>query len=197
MGILRPHLTLTLLLAPLAVFGWTFHPDERMEPDASSPRHIAMFEEFKTLAEKGDVDAQFKLGFCYKIGCGTPKRDYLLAKKWFLKAAEAGLADAQFELADSKYFDRDKDKETYFKFLYQAAARNYPKAFYSLGAHYENGWGVPRDELEAYAYYNLAYSAFPWAARSCQDLEKKMTPEQRLAGQKRSKEILKELESKR
>jgi TPR repeat protein len=187
---------LALALNPLASFGWVIFPDERMVPDNSSPQLVAIFEEFKASAEKGDINAQFKLGFCYYIGCGIPKRDYLLAKKWFLKAADAGLVDAEFKLA-MDYFGRVEQKELHFKYLYKAAAGKYPKAYYALGTYHENGWGVPRDELEAYAYFNLAYSDLPWAQSSCQELEKKMTPEQRLAGQKRSKEILKELEAKK
>ena len=189
---------LTLAFAPLCSFGWDIFPDERMVPDKSTPALVNMFEEFKSLAEKGDVSAQFKLGFCYEIGCGTPGRDYALAKKWYLKAAEAGLPDAQFELTKSRYTSRTgDDRDTHFKWLYRAASAKYPKAYHALGAYFEYGMGVPKDELEAYAYYNLSAPYLGWSEAARDALEKNMTSEQRLAGQKRSKEILKELEAKK
>jgi len=197
---LRWAALLAFVLAPLSSFGWTIFPDERMRPDKSTPELVAMFEEFKESAEKGDIQAQFKLGFCYYIGCGVPARDYKLAVECYRKAAEAGLADAQFELG-SEYGGAskvlDKNTELYLKWVMKAAAQKYPKAYHSLGASYDLGIGVPKDEIEGYAYYNLAASDLPWSRRCRDDMEKNMTSEQRLAGQKRSKEILKELEAKK
>ncbi len=175
-----------------------------MCPDKSTPELVAMFEEFKESAEKGDIQAQFKLGFCYYIGCGVPARNYKLAVEWYRKAAEAGLADAQY--AYSRCFDGlytsdilPKNDELAKKWLMKAAAQRYPKALCSLGVCHEKGWdGFVRDELEAYAYYNLAASfGDKYAAMNLKDMESKMSFEQRLAGQKRSKEILKELEAKK
>ena len=189
-----------MLAIPLASFGWDIFPDERMRPDKATPELVEIVEEFKVLAEKGDVNAQFKLGFCYYIGCGVAARDYKLAIQWYRKAAEAGLADAQFALG-SEYGGAskvlEKDPELYLKWVTKAAAQKYPKAYHSLGASYELGIGVSRDEIEGYAYYNLAAPYLSWSRRSRDDMEKVMTQEQRIAGQKRSKEILKELESKR
>jgi hypothetical protein len=187
-------------LSPLASLGWTIFPDDRMVPDKSTPELVAMFEEFKASADKGDVNAQFKLGFCYYIGCGVPARDYKLAIEWYRKAAEAGLADAQFALGSeyggaSKVLEKDPDLS--LKWITKAAAQKYPKAYHSLGASYELGIGVPKDEIEGYAYYNLAAPYLAWSRRSRDDMEKSMSAEQRLAGQRRSKEILKELESKK
>lgn len=191
---------LALAISPLCSFGWVVFPDDRMVPDKTTPELVGMVEEFKVLAEKGDVSAQFKLGFCYYIGCGVSARDYKLAIQWYRKAAEAGLADAQFELG-SEYGGAskvlEKDPELYLKWVIKAAAQKYPKAYHSLGASYELGIGVPKDEIEGYAYYNLAAPYLPWSRRSRDDMEKVMTQEQRIAGQKRSKEILKELESNR
>ena len=187
---------LALAIAPLASFAWDIFPDDRMVPDKSTPELVALFQEFKAAAEKGDVAAQFKLGYCYYIGCGIPSRDYSLAKKWYIKAAEAGYPDAQFALM-GLYSRSGDERDEHFKWLYKAAASKYPKAYHALGAYFEFGWGVPKDELESYAYYNLAAPFLPWSASSRDIMEKNMTSEQRLAGQKRSKEILKELEAKK
>ena len=55
------------------------------------------FNEIKKLAEKGDSDAQYKLGQMYRKGKGI-SRDYKQAAYWYTKAAEQGNAHAQFFL---------------------------------------------------------------------------------------------------
>ncbi|MBF0185127.1 MAG: SEL1-like repeat protein [Magnetococcales bacterium] len=49
------------------------------------------------LAEQGDADAQFKLGFMYAKGV-TVAMDGREALKWLSKAAEQGHRGAEFEL---------------------------------------------------------------------------------------------------
>ncbi len=56
------------------------------------------FKELKPLAEKGNPDAQYALGYMYFYGKGTPK-DLPLALKWMNKAAQQGQPLAQQALA--------------------------------------------------------------------------------------------------
>ena len=44
---------------------------------------------YRSLAEKGNVSAQNRLGYLYEIGAGVD-RDWLKAAEWYSKAAEAG-----------------------------------------------------------------------------------------------------------
>ena len=53
--------------------------------------------EFTPLAEQGDADAQFNLGWMYYEGRGVPQ-DYETAVKWWTLAAEQGDPHAQFNL---------------------------------------------------------------------------------------------------
>jgi uncharacterized protein len=48
----------------------------------------------RPLAERGNADAQMKLGFLYLTGGGIPQ-DYAAAVKWFHLAADQGQANAQ------------------------------------------------------------------------------------------------------
>ena len=48
-------------------------------------------------AQRGDAQAQNKLGFAYAKGEGVPQ-NYGEAEKWFRKAAEQGFAKAQYNL---------------------------------------------------------------------------------------------------
>ena len=56
--------------------------------------------ELRRLAEQGDADAQFKLGFMYDNGEGVPEDD-TEAVKWFRMAAEQRHPKAQSNLASS------------------------------------------------------------------------------------------------
>ncbi|MDR1485938.1 MAG: hypothetical protein LBT09_14095 [Planctomycetaceae bacterium] len=51
-------------------------------------------ESLKVEAEKGNAEAQFKLGVCYLDGEGV-KKDYAEAVKWLRKVAEQGYAEAK------------------------------------------------------------------------------------------------------
>ncbi|MEO5354833.1 MAG: SEL1-like repeat protein [Magnetococcus sp. XQGC-1] len=53
--------------------------------------------DIRNLAEQGDADAQFKLGFMYASGLAIPK-DEQEAIRWFSKSAEQGNAGAEFQL---------------------------------------------------------------------------------------------------
>ena len=48
--------------------------------------YTAAIIEWRTLAQKGDPDAQFNLGQAYKLGRGVPS-DLKIAQSWYEKAA--------------------------------------------------------------------------------------------------------------
>jgi hypothetical protein len=52
---------------------------------------------YRKAAEKGNREAQHKLGICYSFGQGLAQND-AMAAGWYRKAAEAGLAEAQTSL---------------------------------------------------------------------------------------------------
>ena len=74
------------------------------------------------LAEAGDADAQYSMGWMYDTGDGVPK-DYAEAVKWYRKAAEQGHAVAQFNLgvmyADGEGVPKDMAEAT--KWIRKAA----------------------------------------------------------------------------
>ena len=55
------------------------------------------YEIFSTLAEQGDADALFNLGFMHEQGIGTTQ-NYTEAYRWYRAAAEQGDVEAQFNL---------------------------------------------------------------------------------------------------
>ena len=73
--------------------------------------------EFQPLAEQGNKDAQFRLGFIYSQGQGVLK-DYRKAVKWFRKAAEQDSAYGQVNLGimyiDGMGVPKDLNKAKYW-----------------------------------------------------------------------------------
>ena len=89
-----------------------------------------------------------------------------------------------------------KDEVEAVKWYRKAADQGNTMAQFNLGYCYANGYGVAKDEIEAYAYWNLAGITDEDARKSLAILEKKLSPEVRLRGQQRTKELQKEIEAK-
>ena len=86
-----------------------------------------------------------------------------------------------------------KDEVEAVKWFRKAADQGYALAQWFLGEYYAEGKGVAKDEVEAYALYNIAAISVPMAAEARGALEKQMSPDQRAAGQRRTKELQKEI----
>ena len=90
-------------------------------------------------------------------------QDYAEAVKWFRKAAEQGVAAAQFNLGIM--YDNGlgvtQDYAEAVKWFRKAAEQGYAKAQYNLGVMYDNGEGVPQDDAHAYMWLKLAVSRLP------------------------------------
>lgn len=119
--------------------------------------------------------------------------------KWTKVAAEKGDIYGQV-LLGNYYRDGmgvEKDDEQAVRWYRKAAERDVDLAQFHLGNYYAEGVGVPKDFVEAYAYLNLAGRKYGDARRNRDKLESKMSAEQITAGQKRTKELLKEIEAKK
>lgn len=122
--------------------------------------------DLKRKSQRGDASASVSLGNAYAFGDGV-NPDTVEAFRWYLKAAEQG------------------DTEV----------------LHILGICYAVGQGVPKDEVEAYAYFNLsAISTHSTEAHNSQIarqlLEKRMSLDARLLGQRRAKQLQEVLELK-
>jgi uncharacterized protein len=144
----------------------------------------------KTLAEKGNVEAQYNLGVCYEEGRGV-EVDYTEAFRWYKKAAEQGDSKAQYNLSYRYYSGEGvvKDYVEAVKWCRMSAMQGNTQALNNLGVVYERGDIVAQDLVEAYAFYNIAGLTFDSARTARNQLEKKMTLAQIEAGQKRTKEL--------
>src|SRR5437899_6890215 len=112
----------------------------------------------KEKAEAGDAEAQYALALMYDLGVDVPQ-NYAESGKWYLKAANQGLAEAQFKLG-VRYFEYGKKaKENYtsaFSWFFKAANQGIGEAQFNVGLMYQIGRGVPTNKVEAYKWYNIA-----------------------------------------
>ena len=127
------------------------------------------------LAEQGDSEAQWEIGWVYSVGGVTPDgwsvpcgvqctnediileggRDYEEAARWFRKAAEQGLARAQCSLGDAHKRGDGLPKDLVEAALWydRAAKQGYAPAQFELGSSYESGLGIDQDRAEAFNWY--------------------------------------------
>lgn len=94
------------------------------------------------------------LGWMYQHGEGVDK-DMKVGFEWYLKAAESGFADAQYDVAN--LYRRGEGTQINFKeaekWYRMAASQNHSLAESSLAHYYEEGIVVKKDLKKAYELY--------------------------------------------
>ena len=170
-----------IFLLAVLVLSAAAHADLQTGLDAyRDGNYPAALKEFKSLADKGNADAQVNLGFLYARGHGVPQ-SHKEAASWYRKAAEQGQSDAQFSLG-SLYYDglgvaRDfyKAAEWYTK----AAELGQLDAQFNLGLMYATGQGVPVSLVQSHKWLSIAAALGDKEAEESKRLaEAKMSREQ-------------------
>jgi TPR repeat protein len=108
----------------------------------------------RKLAEKGDAWSQLNLGAAYDQGLGV-KRDVDQALFWYQKAAEQGLAQAQFNLAHL-LVSEEISTVAAAEWMQKAAEQGMPDAQYLMGVIYAEGIGVEIDDAKAVEWLKKA-----------------------------------------
>jgi TPR repeat protein len=144
---------------------------------------------FRKAAEQGNASAQTMLGLSLEHGQGVAP-DNVEAVKWYRKAAEQGDASAQCILG-THYSTGEgvaKNEVESVNWYRKAAEQGDDDAQNALGNHYALGLGVEKDYVEAYKWFLLAASQGQEDAIKVRELiEKKLSPEQRVEGQRLAK----------
>ena len=111
---------------------------------AEALRHL------KPLAEKGETEAQRKLGVMYRHGLGVEKNDQL-AISWYRKAAQGGHVKAQNSLGIMYRFGMgvEKNLDEAVHWLSAAAEQGDGKGQENLGLMYLDGEGVEQSDTQA------------------------------------------------
>ena len=115
--------------------------------------------ELEKQAEEGDVESQFCLGNYYFIldKEGDNEENNKKAFKWYKKAAENGLSEAQYNLANfyMNGLGTDESQEKAFEWYKKAAEQGHIESNLCLAICYEQGIGTDVDEEKA---FNIAKS---------------------------------------
>jgi TPR repeat protein len=123
--------------------------------------YIAALRIIEPLAVKGDLKAQYILGYMHENG-HVATQDFALAAKWYRMAAEQG--DAISEISLGLLYEHGKGVAKDFaeavKLYRSAADRGSARAHYRLGVMYRHGHGVPLDHVMAHVHFNIAAAGF-------------------------------------
>lgn len=125
-------------------------------------------------AEQGHAPSRYQLGWMYANGI-TVRQDYFTAAKYYrLAATFNNNSDAQFRLGELHFNGRgvEHDYGKAIKYYNQSAKTGHCGAQYILSSMYEEGWGVNRDLVMAYAWLKLAMGK----RDACLKINKKFDP---------------------
>ena len=113
------------------------------------------FVESRAAAERGEAEAQYRLGLSYVIGVEVPE-DVVLAAAWFRRAAEQGHAAAQSALGVAyDYGDGvPQDHAEAVAWYRRAAEQGHAGGQNNLGFMYATGRGIPQGYAEAVAWWD-------------------------------------------
>jgi hypothetical protein len=152
---MRPHalLAISLLLSPaVAVAGLKEGYAALIKKD-----YVTAANEYRPLAERGDAEAQYRIGRMYEFGNGYPE-DKAQGIAWIRKAAAQGHADAEQELG-VVYATGDgvaQDDVQAVAWFRKAAEHGDATAQYNLGLLYAKGQGVTKDYAQSVDWWRRA-----------------------------------------
>ena len=112
-----------------------------------------------TKANRGDAEAQYQLGVCYKESLGGLDCKVYLAALWFRDSAKQNYGPACFNLGlcyeEGNGVSQNKKKA--LKYYQRATKYRYAHARFFLANHYEDGTGVVKQNIpKAKKLYRLA-----------------------------------------
>ena len=112
-----------------AAYAGTLEDAEKAVRKGDYPTAIPIY---RSLAEKGDVSAQMRLGFFYESGAGL-KRDWVESAKLFSKAAGAGDESAVFLGRYWRHRERTSTPPIIYELVEKVAKSGFAVAQFSLG----------------------------------------------------------------
>ena len=131
----------------------------------------------KAIADGGSTPAQMFLAHLYETGQAGVVQNLGEARRWALRAAEAGDPTAMHNVA--LYYFRGEggpaDTAAAAQWFKKAAEHGVVDSQYNLGLLYQSGSGVPRDLAQAYKWFTIAANSGDGQARaSAMDIEGKL-----------------------
>lgn len=152
--------------------------------DANSSVRSKVVKLFNQAAEGGNITAQYMMGMIYYNGYGISKNDDKAFQ--FLKKAASQYDEAQYQIA-LRYMNAEGTPRNYgnaVNNLVKAAKQGHIPSMLWLGDILATGSSYPKNEFQAYVWYNIAsvYDAKNAAAKR-DEMEKKLKIEELLQAQ--------------
>jgi hypothetical protein len=147
--------------------------------------------QYRRAAEQGHALAQYLLGWSYFLGEGVAPSD-MEGLRWIRQAADQGSREAQSSLADlyaSGSRGLQEDLRLAFTLSHQSASQGWVESALRIATMYEEGEGLPKDYVLAYAWRSLGGTLLVRAGHepdkdALRELAQKMTKPQRAAAAK-------------
>jgi uncharacterized protein len=191
MNPLRLVLIAGILLVLVPVFGVVWIVFNK-QPAVANSAQIESHDQIKSLAEKGDAEAELQMGLRYSSSAWGVKDDKIAAQ-WFEKAARHDRVEAQYRyglaLLEGQGVVQDYKAALYW--LEKAARQGHAEARFALGDMYHSGIGIKSDLERAYLWFNLAAAQGVDKAASPRDhVVQLLTPNQIAAMQEEASRIV-------
>jgi TPR repeat protein len=124
---------------------------------AQAGNHTKAIQLWSKLANQGDPESQYTLGWIFESGQGVTQ-DIEKAVYWYQKAAELNNVPAQFVLATiyDKGIGLPKNPEIAITWYLKAANQGDAEAQFQLGLHHQQGRGVEKNETTSLSWYQKA-----------------------------------------
>ena len=118
------------------------------------------FRLFEIQAERGSIEAEWRLGVMYEHGQGVAP-DFRLAAERYQRAADQGHPEARADLAALLFHGHGvpRDVTEAVRLTRLAADQGVARAQYKMGLVYQYGQRVDEDYAEAYLWFALAAAA--------------------------------------
>jgi hypothetical protein len=160
-----------------------------------TPAEVRSYETHKAKALEGNAESQYRLALCYLEGDGTIK-DVKLAFKWTSEAATKGHLAAQTLHGTALFYGIGvaANQEAGAAQTLKAAMLGDSGAQHNYANWCLDGKGVLKDEVEAYAFFNLAAISESHSKDMRDFLDRKLSEPSRLAGQRRARELKEQIE---
>jgi TPR repeat protein len=158
MPIVRILLVLLALALPLSMAGGAVAgPFEDAQAAHGRRDYATALRLWRPLADQGNAEAQYALGFMYDRGQGVPK-NYAGAAKWWRLAADQGHTFAQYNLGT--LYDNGngvpQNKAEALKWYHLAAERGNDGAQFNVGVLHFAGVAVSENRIEAAKWFRRA-----------------------------------------
>jgi TPR repeat protein len=155
--------------------------------------------DIEAAAIAGDVNAQYEFGMLYYEGNRLPE-DHIQAKVWLRQAATKGHAKAQHNLGVLLYEESPEtaERQEAIRWILSAANQGLVDSQIAIAQIYLDGTSIPKNDIEAYLWFNLAAAAGDEEASLTRDkLGRHMSREEISVAQERSRLWWRKMQEKR